>query len=401
MIAYKFFCRTIQFFFNIGLKLIKFRQPVCINEEGGLICCAEILAKCGKSNPLIVMGNGTFRRSVALPLTQELEKCGMKYAIYHGVKANPSIETAEEIRALFLKNGNDSFIALGGGSPMDAAKAAAAGIARSEKSIKKLKGYFKIRREIPLFIAIPTTAGTGSETTIAAVVTDTKTHHKYAIADTALIPHYAVLDPTLTFSLPADITAQTGMDALTHAIEAYLCVSYTTEQTNEMSKISARLIMQNLEKAYSNGNDLSARAALLEASFLAGKAFTRSGVGNVHAAAHSLSGFYDTPHGLANAVLLPVVLSDCFESVYKKLSELFLTCGYPDTADERKNAASFIARIKEMNVNMDITENFDFIRAEDIPQMAAYAVKEANPFYPVPVIYSKARFEKIYKKISG
>ena len=236
--------------------------------------------------------------------------------IYDQVHPDPTISQIEEMYQIYQDHDCDSIIAIGGGSNMDAAKALAARVARPDKSLQDMKGQLKVDRQVPFFVAVPTTAGTGSETTIAAVVTDDAENHKYAINDPVLVPDYAVMDPSLTVSLPADITAATGMDALTHAVEAYLSWTYRTEETIEYCEEAVTAIMGFLPEAYEQGDSLEAREEMLIASFKAGAAFTRACVGNVHAIAHTIGGLYHVPHGLANAVVLPIVLEDYGSAVY-------------------------------------------------------------------------------------
>jgi len=286
---------------------------------------------------------------------------------------------------------------------MDAAKAAAARVVKPRTSVNKMAGLLKVLKRLPLFIAAPTTAGTGSETTIAALITDTETRHKYAIMDISLIPRFAVLDPELTVGLPASITAATGMDALTHAVEAYLCWTYGTKESIGFALDAVKDIFVYLPRVYKNGADIEARQAMLTASYKAGFAFTRAGVGNIHAIAHTLGGLYNTPHGLANAVILPVVLEDYGNRVWKKLSLLAEVSGVaPASASDEEKARAFINAIYDMNTKMGIPRGFDFIKTEDIPRMTEWAFKESNPIYPVPVVCNRACFRKIIEiLISG
>ena len=279
---------------------------------------------------------------------------------------------------------------------MDAAKAAAARLARPDKPLSQLAGLLKVRRRIPPLIAVPTTAGTGSETTIAAVVTGSD-HHKYAISDLCLIPRYAILDPVLTVGLPPHITAETGMDALTHAVEAYLSRLYNTKQTRLLAEHAVVAIFTHLERAYRDGTSLPDRAAMLQASFDAGAAFTRASVGNVHAIAHTLGGLYGVPHGLANAVLLPLVLEDYGKAACPRLARLAALVGLKGDTEEVR-AKAFIAEIRAMNTRMGIPDRFNCIRKEDIPLMSTWAAQEANPVYPVPVIYDEARFARVIER---
>lgn len=241
-------------------------------------------------------------------LLEALEHQQIAYTIYQDTVPNPTIANVEEARALYLENHCQAIIGFGGGSSMDCAKICAARIAKPRQPIHKMKGILKIHKKLPLLIAIPTTAGTGSETTVTAVITNSDTHHKYPINDFCLIPDYAVLDAQVTLGLPAHLTATTGMDALTHAVEAYIGGT-TTRYTRRMAEEAVTLIVQHLKHAYDDGNNKDAREKMLRASFCAGIAFTRSYVGYVHGIAHSLGGQYGIPHGLANAVILPHMLA--------------------------------------------------------------------------------------------
>ena len=239
----------------------------------------------------------------------------------------------------------------------------------------------------------------GSETTIAAVITDSQTHHKYAMMDLHLMPRYAVLDPELTVGLPPRTTATTGMDALTHAIEAYVSWTYNTKESLRLAEEAVQLIFANLEKAYQNGSNLTLRENMMIAAFKAGFAFTRAGVGNVHAIAHTLGGLYNTPHGLANAVILPIVLEDYGAVVYPKLARLAEIAGVKTTGTEAEKARALIAEIYAMNERMGIPKGFDNIQEQDIPQIIEWALAEANPNYPVPVVYNAARCREVIDKI--
>ena len=262
-----------------------------------------------------------------------------------------------------------------------------------------MAGILRVWRRLPTLIAIPTTAGTGSETTVAALITDSATHHKYALMSFPLIPHYAVLDASLTYSLPSHLTATTGMDALTHAVEAYIGRS-TTRQTRKLALDATKLIFENIETAYYKGSNHAARENMLIASHKAGLAFTKSYVGYIHAIAHSLGGRYGTPHGLANAVVMPYVLDAYGASVYKKLKKLGLAAGVCDASDSPEVAAKkFIAAIRALNTKMNIPSHLYDIRDSDILKLAKHAEKEANPLYPVPKILTKRELADFYYKI--
>lgn len=392
----KIWCRTYQAVMKAATPLLPWREPELLEFENGTRGLGAFVRNKGYAKMLVVTGPNVYKKGLADELIRGLEENGVKYALFNRVVNNPTIDNIEEAYALYKAEGCDSIVALGGGSPMDLAKVVGARAAKPNKSVKKMKGLLKIMKRIPDLYAIPTTAGSGSETTIAAVVSDSKTHEKYPINDLSLIPRYAILDPKLTAALPPSTTATTGMDALTHAVEAYIGRS-NTKKTKESAEKAVKLIFDNLLKAYEHGDDIEARRNMQRASYYAGVAFTRAYVGYVHALAHALGGFYGTPHGLANSVLLPVVLEYYGESAYKPLARLAEITGIcTDKDDDAAKATKFIDRIKEMNALMDIPSNIDGIKPEDVPEMAKRAAAEGNPLYPVPRLLGEDELAKIY-----
>ena len=391
-----FFCRAFQCCFAVGARLLPWRRPMVYAGPGSLLRAADILRENGLRRPFVVASRRQCADKHFRALQEALDEQDILLSVFSSVEPNPSVETVEKIAAQYKFDRCDCFLVIGGGSPMDAAKAAAARLARPERSLSRLAGLLKVRRRVPPLIAVPTTAGTGSETTIAAVITGSD-HHKYAVSDLCLIPRYAILDPTLSVGLPPHITAETGMDALTHAVEAYLSRFYNTGMTRALAESAVVTIFAHLERAYRDGASLEDRAAMLQASFDAGAAFTRASVGNVHAIAHTLGGLYGTPHGLANAVLLPLVLEDYGAAAYSRLARLAGLVGLPGETKEAR-AKAFIAEIRAMNARMGIPDHFDTIREEDIPLMSKWASQEANPVYPVPVIYDEARFARVIER---
>lgn len=392
----KIWCRTYQTVMKAATPLLPWREPELLEFENGTRGLGAFVRNKGYAKMLVVTGPNVYKKGLADELIRGLDENGVKYALFNRVVNNPTIDNIEEAYALYKAEGCDSIVALGGGSPMDLAKVVGARAAKPNKSVKKMKGLLKIMKRIPDLYAIPTTAGSGSETTIAAVVSDSKTHEKYPINDLSLIPRYAILDPKLTAALPPSTTATTGMDALTHAVEAYIGRS-NTKKTKESAEKAVKLIFDNLLKAYEHGDDIEARRNMQRASYYAGVAFTRAYVGYVHALAHALGGFYGTPHGLANSVLLPVVLEYYGESAYKPLARLAEITGIcTDKDDDAAKATKFIDRIKEMNALMDIPSNIDGIKPEDVPEMAKRAAAEGNPLYPVPRLLGEDELAKIY-----
>lgn len=392
----KLYCRTYQTVFRIALPVLPYRNPELLR---GIDELPKLFRKKGIKRVLLV----TDKSIRNLGITEHLEKAlgdeRIKCAVYDKTVANPTTDNVEEAVSMFKKYKCQALIGFGGGSSIDCAKAVGARVVKPGKSLAKMKGILKVCKRLPMLVAIPTTAGTGSETTLAAVITDSGTRHKYPINDFSLIPHYAVLDPEVTRSLPKGITATTGMDALTHAVEAYIGRS-TTKETRTQAIEAVQLIFDNIQKVYENGNDMEARRNMLYASYLAGCAFTKSYVGYVHAVAHSLGGRYNVPHGLANAVLLPYVLEDYGPSAYKKLHELAVAIGISNFNESHKaGAEKFIAAVKEMKINLDIPEKIKGIRKKDIPRLALYADREGNPLYPVPRLMDDTELRKFYYKV--
>lgn len=395
-----------KLFYRISQKVLKFAmcfmdwsEPELLEGKDAVIKLPAVIKNKGINKVLIVTDKGLMNLHILDPLLLEMKKSNLDYVIYDGAQPNPTIPNIEECKDIYINNKCEGVIAFGGGSPMDCAKAASARVVKPKQSIRKMRGYLKVHKKLPPFFAVPTTAGTGSETTLAAVVTDPLTHEKNAIADPCLRPKYAVLDPMLTIGLPPHITSTTGMDALTHAVEAYIGKS-NVKSTIKYAEEATKLIYDNLEKAYFDGQNIEARNNMLKGSFYAGNAFTRAFVGYVHAIAHNLGGMYNTPHGLANAVILPKVLRWYGKSVYKKLAKLADIIGIskPNMTDEEK-ANKFIDEIERMNKAMNIPEKFDFIKEEDIPLLVKRALKEGNPGYPVPKIMNKKECEKVIRSL--
>lgn len=392
----KIYCRIFQKVFRIALPLLPYREPEIL-ESIELI--PETVKKNGCKKPIIVTDKGIVNLGLIDSLVEALKKSEIPFAIYDETVPNPTTDNVAKAYDLYKKENCDCLIAFGGGSSMDCAKALGVQIVYPKKTLGQLKGILKVHKKLPLLIAIPTTAGTGSETTLAAIITDSKTRHKYAINSFPLIPHYAVLDAKVTLSLPKSITATTGMDALTHAVEAYIGGS-TTKKTRKFSLLAVRLIYNRIFTVYEDGNNLEARNDMLKAAYFAGCAFTRSYVGYVHAVAHSLGGCYNVPHGLANAILLPFVLEAYGKSAEKKLAKLAYHIHLVSEITPQEDAAkAFIQMIKDMKQKLNIGDTIEGIKEEDIKKLSKYADKEANPLYPVPKLMNAKELQQFYYKV--
>lgn len=385
----KIYCRVFQAVMKVANYFLGYRTPELVSEGPGSIKkLPKIILGKGVKNVLLVTDQGLVKIGLPKSLMDAMDEAGLKYSVFADVQPNPTDLNVEAGYKAYLENGCDGIIAFGGGSPMDCAKGIAAKIAHPNKTVAKLQGILKVHKKIVPFWAVPTTSGTGSETTVAAVITEAATHHKASIMDPAILPKYAVLDPELTMGLPPFVTATTGMDALCHAVEAYTNHTYNTNVEDTMAKDAVKLIHQYLLKAYEDGSDLEAREKMQYAAFYAGRAFTRGCVGYVHAIGHTLGGLYGVAHGLAMSVILPHVMRQFGSSVYSKLADLADVCGM-EGANEEEKALAFIAWIDDMKKKMGLPAGFDCIKDEDIDQIIEWADKEANPLYPVPVIWSK------------
>ena len=396
---YNAFCRVYQGAFKIGMYMLPWSMPKTIEGAGSIRQLPSLIKEKGFTKVLVVTDGVLMKLGLLDTLFEAMAETGVEYVVYDGVQPNPTdINVAEGVK-LFKENGCQAFIAFGGGSSMDCCKGIGAVLVKN-KPVEKLQGLFRVLHRIPTIFAVPTTSGTGSETTIAAVITNSKTSHKASMNDLSLIPKYAVLDPQLTTGLPPHVTSTTGMDALCHAVEAYTNNTYCSKLEKKLAEDAVRLIYHNLYQAYCDGDNIEARQKMQEAAFYAGRAFTRGSVGYVHALGHTLGGLYGTPHGLAMAVILPHVMRQFGSAAHERLARLAEVCGMTGKNDAEK-AEAFLTWIEQMNAKMNIPAHLDVIRDEDIPQIIAWASKEANPLYPVPVIWDKDGFAKCIASIRG
>lgn len=396
----KGYCRAFQGVMKIGMYLLPWRMPETIEGVGCVKKLPDFIREKGFDNVLVITDGMLTKLGLLDGMLKAMDEAGIRYTIYDGVAPNPTDENVEAGLKMYLENGCQAMVAFGGGSPMDCAKALGARVAKPHKSVNQLQGLFKVLKRIPTIFAVPTTAGTGSETTVAAVITEMATHHKQTINDTCLMPKYAVLDPELTVGLPPKTTATTGIDALAHAVEAYTNNTYNSSLEKDLCKKAVKLIYENLYEAYRNGTNLEARQNMQKAAFYAGRAFTRGCVGYVHAIGHTLGGLYGMPHGLAMSVLLPHVMRAFGAAVYERLAELADVCGMTaETASAQEKAEAFLNWIEEMKRKMNIPEKIEGIQETDIDQIVDWAEKEGNPLYPVPVVWSKDEFRSFVKSV--
>lgn len=377
----EFLHQTVVAIGRVVAKFLPDRTPVTfigVNAAGEL---CESIGHLGVGKVLIVTDATLVEMGIITRMTDALDGAGVGWSVFSGVQPDPTFDQVEAGLAQLESEKCDAVLAVGGGSPMDAAKMVAA-LATNGRPLSKLEGMLKVRAlPLPLF-AIPTTAGTGSEATVAAVVSDPVTHAKKFYLDPKLMPSMAALDPTLMTGLPPPVTAATGMDALTHAVESFLSKT-STPLTEAYAEIAVRLVFENLAKAYTTGDDLGARKAMALASYYAGIAFTRTSVGYVHAIAHNFGALYRTPHGLANAIALPHVLEFSKREAQPRLARLAEIIGRSDGSAAQK-ADAFIAAVRELMTQVGILYTLEALRSEDIQTIAERACAEAFLNYPVP-----------------
>lgn len=388
------FFRVLMFFLKLSSVFLPlFRQPQMVTGPGSSLQLCEAIAQAGVKKLLIVTDAMLVKLGLLSAMQDKLTALGVSWAVYDGVQPDPTIAQIEAGLDMLKRENAQAILAVGGGSSIDAAKVIAAR-ATNNKPIAKMAGLFKVWRSIlPLYV-VPTTAGTGSEVTIAAVVSDPAAQRKFAIMDPRLLPTAAALDGALMKGLPPPITAATGMDALTHAVEAYISRNAMAD-TDAQALQATKLIMQNLPQVMANGADETARQNMSQASYLAGQAFTKAGVGYVHAVAHNFGARYHVPHGLANAIIMPYVLDYSKPSCTQRLAELAEAGGLKKGNETPEQLAdAFIARIREMNTQFGIPTKVDKLKREDIPAIVDAALAEAHYTYAVPRYMDKPTCER-------
>ncbi|WP_418317343.1 iron-containing alcohol dehydrogenase [Piscinibacter sakaiensis] len=380
-------------------RLLPIPQPTLLVGPGSSGRLGQAVAGFGHAKLLIVTDKVVSGLGLLKDLSDALTAGGADHVVFDEITPDAPIPLVERGIAFYREHGCDAIIAFGGGSSMDAAKAIAVSIANPGKSLRALAGYFKgLHSPVPIY-AVPTTAGTGSEVTVAAVISDPERQSKLVIVDTRIVPKMAALDANLMTGLPPHVTAATGIDALTHAVEAFLG-NWHSPATDGMALTAVGLIFANLRTAYSNGTDLQARENMSLASTYAGIAFTRANVGYVHAIAHQFGGRYHTPHGLANAMVLPHVLRYSAPAVTNRLARLAVRARLgADGEDEDSLARKFLDGIDQLNRDLAIPTHLEALRKDDIPALAEAACQEAHTGYPVPRYMNQAQCEQIIGRL--
>ena len=392
-----FLLRVRQAIFSPIQKIQLYMQPRMIKGEHALLDLVDVLKEKHLTHYMIVTTPGFIKRGTLQSFFEALTQNDIQYSIFHDVKPDPEIFDVEKLKEMFIKDGCQALIAIGGGSVIDCSKAALACVQMKNLDVKTVLHTGRVSKQLPLLIAVPTTAGTGSEVTAGAVITDPIKKRKYALSHLFLIPKYAVLDASLLTSLPAKMTAYSGMDTLTHAIEAYINC-FNNRKTNEYALCAIKSIFQYLVPSFEDGLNMQYRLELLEASYNAGVAISNNYVGYVHAIAHGIGGMYHLQHGMINAIILPIVLEEYGGAVVGKLAKIADVVGITGATDQDKSK-QFIQKLQDLNQIFSIPTSIPEIQEEDIHYLATGAEKEGNPTYPTPVTWNVAQFEKVIRKI--
>ncbi len=380
-------------------RFLPIPQPTLLVGPGASGRLGQAIAGFGHRRILIVTDAIIAKLGLLKDLTDALTAGGAEYVVFSEITPDAPIPLIERGIDFYKEHDCDAIVAFGGGSSMDASKAIAVSIGNPGKRLRQLAGYFKgIRNPVTIY-AIPTTAGTGSEVTVAAVISDPERESKIVIIDTRMVPKMAALDPNLMTGLPPHITAATGIDALTHAVEAFVG-NWATPQTDGLALSAVGLIFENLRTAYSTGTNLEAREKMSLASTYAGMAFTRANVGYVHAIAHQFGGKYHTPHGLANAIMLPHVLKYSAPEITDRLAQLAVRARLGNQDEhEDELAQKFLDGVDKLNRDLGIPLYLEALKEDDIPALAKAACHEAHTGYPVPRYMSARQCEDLIRAV--
>lgn len=398
--------RSVQMGLGLAMHVIPWKKPIVANYPGAVGAIPAALAADGLTKVLVVTDRGVLNAGLLNCLTAALAQAGVGYEIYSDVKANPTIPNCLAGLKRFRQCRADGIIAVGGGSAMDCSKMIAALAAVPDGSEKKLGGLFRVtllqKRPLPTLYCVPTTAGTGSETTIVAVVTDPDTHAKYTVMDLPLIPKRVFLDADLTLSLPEKVTAQSGMDALVHAVEAYLNSYMSTNETRQQALSAVQLIFHYLPRAFANGKDMEARDHMMTAAFLAGQAFGRATVGYAHSIAHAVGGEFNLPHGALTGIVMPPLLEWYGEAAVPRLAELADAIGVATPGDSAAGKArTFIREVYDLRRELELPETLPAMTEAQRRLICERAIREANPLYPVPRIMNERECRHFVQMLEG
>lgn len=398
-----FFVRIEQFVCAIYIKLLKEPKQTVYIGDNAIFSLVKNLKKKQLKNIFIATDKTIVKLNLIGSLLEMLTINNINYVLFDDIESDPSVDTVEKGLKTYTNNNCDSIIAMGGGSVLDCAKVIGARASDQKRSVFKLKKLIGgVRKFNVPFMAIPTTSGTGSENTLYALITNKETKEKYPLFSNKYIPTHVALDARLTVNLPLSITAYTGMDALTHAIEAYVSVNAKFFKKDKQEGLEAtKMVLDNLEKVYKEPTNLKYRENMAIASYKAGLAFRRISIGYVHNFAHRMGEFYHIPHGLANAIILPYILEFMLPKASKQLSELALYCKIGNKNDDEITlATNLIKKVKELNELMKIPTHIKEIKDDDYYMLVKRILKESY-MCGNPRLMSKKECIKMLDLIKG
>lgn len=381
--------------------VVPVRRPMLFVGETSCDELCDMLINEGSTNVFIVTDTVLNKLGIPAKVTDYLDKKNIQYKVYDGVTPDPTFKIVEEGLRQSLDAKCNSIVAIGGGSVIDAAKMIAMSQGNNCKP-QQLIGILKARKPATPLYCIPTTAGTGSEATLGAVVSDDETHQKALSIDPRMVPLAAAIDPVIMKGMPAHITADTGIDVLTHALEAWMSVNASVE-TDYYAASAVKSVMHYLPVVYKDGDDLKAREAMGIAAHYGGIAFNKAGLGYVHAIAHQLGAYYRIPHGRANAIVLPYVLDINRHASKKRLAELAKKIGMIEdgqaTGSDSDIADHLIAQVRNLIKNLNINPTVQNMQSSDFDKIAKAAAKEVSDTYAVPTYLSSSEIKEILTKI--
>ncbi len=379
-------------------KILNIPKPSLFIGKNSSVTLCESAAQFGLNKILIVTDKALYQMGMLDNIMKAFDKAGVEYSLFTDVQPDPSFDVVNAGLEQYINNNCDSVIAIGGGSSIDAAKVIALSATNGQKPIE-LAGLFKGRKPAAPFFTIPTTSGTGSEATIGAVISDSTTHNKELVIDTKMVPLLAALDPELTKGLPPAMTAATGIDALTHLVEAYMS-EMATEESDNYARSGIQMIFNNLPTVYKKGNSLKAREKMALASYYGGLTINIAGLGYVHAFAHQLGAKYKLPHGLANSIVLPHIIEYNKTVKMDRLAELAEMLGLQSEGDTKEMLADkFIDAVNNLIDNIGIDRHQKTVQQKDIDSIIQVAFKEANSTYAVPKYMSYEDAKTLLSKL--
>lgn len=399
----KIILSIVHFFIAIYLKILKTPKQQVFTGSDSTFNLIKSMKKEKFNKVFVVTDKNIMKLNLIGTLLSSLKANNIDYYIFDEVESDPSIETVEKGFNLYVENNCDSILAVGGGSVIDCSKVIGARVSDPKRSVLKMKRLIGgVRKFNVPFMVISTTAGTGSENTYYALITNKQTKEKYPLLSNKYLPSYVALQPDITVNLPINITAYTGMDALTHAVESYVgTMSIYFKDDKRQGLEATKMVLDNLEKVYKEPTNLKYRENMLIASYKAGLAFRKIGIGYVHNFAHRMGEFYHIPHGLANAIILPYILEYMLPKASKSLSELAVYCklGNKDE-DELTLANRFIDKVKQLNKEMKIPNKIKEIKEKDYDELVKRILKESY-LCGNPRLMSKKDCKDMLTKIKG